>query len=201
MLTYDVQIWGIRKRENRAKPYQLRWRVGVRPFSKSYALKAQADGRRTELLSALRNREQFDSESGLPASEVRALQSPTWYAHTLAYTDMKWAGASAKHRASIADALATITPRLVKDHRGAPDPKVLRAALYSWAYRFVLDVGGTWHRRLDAVAPPKDIAAALDWISGKSVDVTDLNTPALVRTALDALTLKQDGKRAADNTV
>ncbi|WP_285428804.1 hypothetical protein [Streptomyces sp. ISL-66] len=48
MLTFDVQIWGIRKRPDRAAAYQLRWRVGVQPFSKSYKIKAQADGRRSE---------------------------------------------------------------------------------------------------------------------------------------------------------
>jgi hypothetical protein len=79
VLTYDVQIWGIRKRPNRVAAYQLRWRVGPRPFSKSYKIKAQADGRRSELLAALRNREQFDTETGLPASEVQALNSTTWY--------------------------------------------------------------------------------------------------------------------------
>jgi integrase len=33
------------------------------------------------------------------------------------------------------------------------------------------------------------------------VDITDLNTPSVVRTALDALDLKQDGTAAAENTV
>ncbi len=201
MLTYEVKVWGIRKRADRATPYQLRWRVGIQPFSKSYKLKAQADGRRTELLTALRNREQFDTDTGLPASEVQALNSPTWYEHTLAYTEMKWRNASAKHRASIADALATVTPRLVKDNRGAPDAKVLRAALYSWAFRFVRCADGSWARRLDAERPPAGIAVALEWITRKSVDISALNTPATVRTALDALALKMDGTPAADNTV
>ncbi|NUL02445.1 hypothetical protein HRW07_04130 [Streptomyces lunaelactis] len=43
--------------------------------------------------------------------------------------------------------------------------------------------------------------AALDWISRKSLDIADLNKPAAVRTALDALKLKQDGTPAAENTV
>ncbi|MEU2582547.1 site-specific integrase [Streptomyces avermitilis] len=201
MLTYDVQVWGIRKRPDRAAAYQLRWRVGPRPFSKSYKIKAQADGRRSELLTALRNREQFDTDSGLPASEVQALNSSTWYAHTRAYAEMKWPEASAKHRASIADTLATITPKLVKDNRGAPSPKVLRIALYSWVYRFVLGDDGRLRQRLDVEEPPAEIAAALDWIGRKSVDITDLNTPSVVRTALGALKLKQDGTAAAENTV
>lgn len=201
MLTYDVQIWGIRKRANRAAAYQLRWRVGPRPFSKSYRIKAQADGRRTELLTALRNREQFDTDSGLPSSELQALKSTTWYSHARAYAAMKWPTASAKHRASIADALSTITPRLVKDDRGAPAAKVVQCALYSWVFRFVVNQEGALLARIDAEKPPADIVTALDWISRKSVDITDLNTPSLVRVALDALSLKQDGTAAADNTV
>ncbi|MFH0243270.1 tyrosine-type recombinase/integrase [Streptomyces sp. HK10] len=201
MLTYDVQIWGIRKRENRAKPYQLRWRVGPQAHSKSYKLKAQADGRRAELLTALRNREQFDTATGLPGSELHESQSPTWYAHACAYAAMKWPSASAKHRASIADGLATITPRLVTDSRGAPEPRVLRAALYSWAFRFYLDENGTLKPRTEAEEAPAEIAAALEWIARKSVKVSDLNTPSVVRSALEALAVRLDGKAAAPNTI
>lgn len=201
MLTYDVQIWGIRRRANRAAAYQLRWRVGPRPFSKSYKIKAQADGRRTELLTALRNREQFCTDTGLPASEVLAAQSVTWYTHAREYAGMKWPASSAKHRAGIADALATVTPHLVKDRRGAPALRVLRTALYSWVFRFVVNEAGERVPRIDAEEAPDDIVAALDWISRKSVDITALNTPAVLRSALDALALKLDGKIAADNTV
>ncbi|MFE1728711.1 tyrosine-type recombinase/integrase [Streptomyces bacillaris] len=201
MLTYDVQIWGIRKRPDRAAAYQLRWRVGVQPFSKSYKIKAQADGRRSELLAALRKREQFDTETGLPASEVQAARSPTWFAHAREYVAMKWPNASAKHRASIADALATVTPRLVKDNRGAPAPRVLRTALYSWAFRLVLDQDGELVARVEAEEASEAIVAALDWIGRKSVDISSLNTPSVVRSALDALARKMDGTAAADNTV
>ncbi|XES00669.1 hypothetical protein HEP87_60510 [Streptomyces sp. S1D4-11] len=31
-----------------------------------------------------------------------------------------------------------ITPKLIKDNRWAPAPKVFRIALYSWVYRFIL---------------------------------------------------------------
>lgn len=200
MLTYDVKIWSIRKRPNRVAAYQLRWRVGSQPFSKSYRIKAQADGRRSQLMAALRNQEQFDTESGLPGSEVKALNTTTWYAHSCAYAEMKWPDASAKHRASIADTLATITPKLVKDTRGAPAAKVLRLALYSWAYRFVLTSEGL-RPRLDVEQSPDEIVAALDWIKRKSLDMTALETASVVRTALDTLKLKQDGTPAAPNTV
>lgn len=201
MLTYDVQIWGIRKRPDRAKPYQFRWRVGPQPHSKSYLLKAQADGRRSELMEALRKREQFDTTTGLPASELHALNSPTWYQHACDYARMKWPDAAAKHRASIADALATITPRLVKDMRGAPTAPVLRAALYSWAFRFALDEQGELQPRHALEVASEEIKAALNWISRRSVNITDLNSPSVVRTALQALALKQDGTKAAPNTI
>ncbi|MFD7226925.1 hypothetical protein [Streptomyces sp. NPDC059881] len=90
MLTYDVDIWSIRQRKGRPKPYELRWRVGSRPHSRSFKLKPQADGRRSELLAAPRNREQFDEQSGLPVSESEALTTPTWFEHATAYMLMKW---------------------------------------------------------------------------------------------------------------
>ncbi|WP_329133970.1 site-specific integrase [Streptomyces sp. NBC_01476] len=202
MLTYDVKIWSIRKRPNRANPYQLRWKVGPQPHSKSYRVKEQADGRRTELLNALRDREQFDVTSGLPASEFRRLQSPTWYAHASGYARMKWPSASAKHRAGIAEALATITPVLVRDTRGAPARGALRIALYAWAFRFVRDEGyGQLKPRYQMEEPQAEIAAALDWMSRKSVDMAELDRAATLRTALDALSLRQDGAKAAETTI
>ncbi|MEU3691937.1 hypothetical protein [Streptomyces narbonensis] len=55
--------------------------------------------------------------------------------------------------------------------------------------------------RVDAEEAPEPIVAALDWIGRKSVDISALNTPAVVRSALDALARKMDGTAAADNTV
>lgn len=94
MLTYDVRIYAIELRRDRPKPYRLRWLVGQRKHSKSYKLKPQADGRRAELMSALRLGDQFDEESGLPVSELRARKSSiTWYEHTRTFIDRKWDGA------------------------------------------------------------------------------------------------------------
>lgn len=110
MLTYDVEFWAIRERKGRPKPFELRWRVGTRAHSKSYKLSTQADGRRSELLGALRARQQFDVDTGLPVDELAALTEPTWYEHALAYVLMKWPRAAAKHRAGIAEALAVVSP-------------------------------------------------------------------------------------------
>jgi integrase len=200
-LTYEVEFWSIRVRKNRPKPYELRWRVGGRMHSKSYRLKTQAEGRRTELLTALQERKRFDAETGLPESEVRDLSSPTWFEHAAAYAEMKWPRASAKHRASIADALSTVTPALVKDQRGTPKPKVLREALYQWAFRFTRNDDGGLVSRVASEEPPEDVRAALAWLAKKSVRVRDLTSPKTLRPALDALLLKMNGDPAAPNTV
>lgn len=151
MLTYDVRIYSIETRRDRPKPYRLRWLVGTRKHSKSYTLKAQADGRRSELMTALRNQEQFEDTTGLPVSELRARHSAvSWYEHSRAYIDRKWAGAPVKSRKGYADAPATITPALVTGTAGAPAPALLRKALYSWAFNRKSLVGTTAGR----MSPP-----------------------------------------------
>ncbi len=190
-LTYDVRLYAIEVRRDRPKPFRLRWLVGQRKHSKSYQLKAQADGRRSELMSAVRRGEQFDEETGLPVSEIRAQHgSVTWYEHTRTYIDRKWATAPAKSRKNYADALATITPALVKSRTGSPDATVLRRALYGWAYN-----RNRWEDE-----HPEDVTAALRWLEKNSLPVSALEESATVRLALDALGLKVDGKPAAPRT-
>ncbi|MFJ3500228.1 tyrosine-type recombinase/integrase [Streptomyces sp. NPDC090135] len=201
MLTYDVDIWSIRQRKGRPKPFELRWRVGERPHSRSFKLKPQAEGRQSELLAALRNREQFDEETGLPASELEALTTPTWYEHATAYVLMKWPKAAAKHRASIAETLATITPAFTSSSRGAPKPPVLRKALYGWAFRAVRDSEGTLRLRHQVEEPPADVAAALAWIAEHTYKMTEVARSDRLRAALNAISVKLDGNPAADNTV
>ncbi|MEV6720845.1 tyrosine-type recombinase/integrase [Streptomyces xanthochromogenes] len=200
MLTYDVDIWSIRKRAGRPKPWELRWRVGERPHSRSFKLKPQADGRRAELMTALRDHQQFDEETGLPAGELMARTSPSWYDHVTEYVLMKWPRAAAKHRASIAESLAVVTPVLVTSKRGAPRALVLRTALYQWAFRAVRGPEGKWVSRHITEEPPAEIRAALEWIAARSIKVKDLEDPALLRPALEALSLRLDGGKAAENT-
>jgi integrase len=201
MLTYDVDVWSIRKRPGRPKPYELRWRVGKRPHSKSFRLKPQADGRRSELMTAVREGQQFDDATGLPARELAALSSPTWFGHAVAYALMKWPRAAAKQRASIAEALSVVVPALVSTRRGMPDARVMRAALYQWAFRAVVGPDGTLVSRHAVEDPPADIRRALDWIAEHSMKVNALeNDPALLRPALESLGQRLDGTKAAENT-
>lgn len=200
MLTYDVVFWSIRKRSGRPKPWELRWRVGAEPHSKSYKLKPQAEGRLSELMTALREGQQFDVETGLPARELAALSMPTWFDHAKAYAVMKWPGAAAKHRASIAESLAVVTPVFVSTNKGRPDPKILRAALYQWAFRAALSEGGEHVARCEAEDVPEEIKRALDWIAKNSLKVDEAAQPERVRAAFAALSKLLNGKQAAENT-
>lgn len=77
MLTFDVRIWGVRSRTSKSAPFQLRWRVGEAKHQQPFATKTLADGRRSELMSAQRNGEQFDTETGLrPPSYGKRTRRP-----------------------------------------------------------------------------------------------------------------------------
>ncbi|MER6843096.1 tyrosine-type recombinase/integrase [Streptomyces platensis] len=192
MLTFDFKIYAIRERPQYPKPFQLRWKVGQKPHAQSFVTRTLADGRRAQLMAAAQRGEQFDVETGLPQSELRA-QEPqiTWFEHATDYAEMKWQRSSAKNRATRADALAVVTSALVKDHKGAPKPAVLRRALSGRAF----NASG----RLDE--PPQHIAAALEWIAKKSLPMSQLGRSETVRAALNALSTRLDGKTAAANTI
>jgi hypothetical protein len=78
----------------------------------------------------------------------------------------------------------------VKTQAGMPDAALMRRALYGWAYN---------RKRWDET-PPDDVARALAWIAKHSMPITAMEDPAAVRLALDALSLRLDGKDASPRT-
>jgi len=104
---------------------------------------------------------------------------------------MKWPSLAAHSRASVAEALATVTPALTQsDARDRPDPRELRTVLYQHAFNPAHPAG------LGSAA-----AQILDWAQQASLPVDCLSEPAVLRTALEALTFRLDGSRAAANTI
>jgi len=104
---------------------------------------------------------------------------------------MKWPSLAAHSRASVAEALATVTPALTQsDARDRPDPRELRTVLYQHAFNPAHPAG------LGSAA-----AQILDWAQQASLPVGCLSEPAVLRTALEALTFRLDGSRAAANTI
>src|SRR6266536_1679895 len=113
---------------NRKKSYTTRWLVGTEPKSRTFATRALADNFRSDLMQAINWGEAFDIESGLPESMTVAKDAVSWLEFVRQYVAMEWPGAAAKSRDSMTDALATVTPALVRDVPGRPNASVLRRA-------------------------------------------------------------------------
>ncbi|MFE5008072.1 tyrosine-type recombinase/integrase [Streptomyces sp. NPDC056696] len=190
--TYDVRIWAVRQRKDRKQASaELRWKTGDTPHSQTFQTKTLAEGRRAELLRAVHAGEPFDEETGVPVKELRDRNDVSWYQHALDYIAMKWSHSPGSTRRTLAEAMATVTPVLVKDTKGMADARTVRAALYSWAFNM--------NRRDEE--PPADVAKVLDWFERKSLPTSALSDRMRVRTALDALTKKLDGTTAAASTI
>jgi integrase len=188
--SYTVKIWAIRKRDYR-KPYQLRWKVGTRPHSESFLTMGLAESRRAQLITAAREGEPFDVDSGLPKSMVDKERDISWYEHARNYIEMKWDDSPGNTRRTLSEAMATVTPAFVKDTKGMPDARTVRRALYSWAFN-----KNRWNEEV-----PPDVAKVLDWFQRKSLPVSALSDRLVVRAALNALSKKLDGKTAAAGTI
>ncbi|ARQ69156.1 tyrosine-type recombinase/integrase [Streptomyces marincola] len=190
--TFDVRIWAVREKpDRRKKAVELRWKVGRQPHSATFRTTTLADNRRAELMVAVQRGEPFDEATGLPLSELRHQRDVSWYQHARSYIEMKWQDAPAKTRATLAEAMATVTPALVEDTRGMADVRMVRRALYSWAFN---------KHRWDA-DPPEDVRQVLDWFEAKSLPTSALGDPVITRRALDVLKRKLDGSTASPHTI
>lgn len=190
-MSYHVRFWEIRERPERRKPFMVRWTVSGREKSESFMTKGLAESRRAKLMTAARDGEAFDEQSGLPSSEVRAIkQRTTWYDLAHEYIEQRWDRTPGNTRRTLDDALATITPALVRAGVGYSDPRILRRALYSWAF----------NKKAWAEEPPEEWRAALVWMKRNSLPVSALAEADVLGRALDALSCKLDGKSAAAKT-
>lgn len=193
MSTYDVKVHDIAHRADRGKgkSYRVRWIVAGKRFERSFVTKALGDRFRSDLMRALKDGTPFDEVTGQPESLMRAKDQTTWYEHARAYVEMKWTQLEATSRRATVDALATITPALVRDDRGRPDDRVLRRAVYQWGFG----------PNVNEDAIPEEDATALAWLRRASLLVNRLRDTDHVRTALNACARTLDGKPAAATTV
>jgi integrase len=189
--SYKVAVWKLSINRSAKKPtYLVRWSVDGEPFHESYKTKGLADRFRAKLLRAADKGEPFDTVTGLPDSLRGGKAALSFLELALKYLDHRWAEASAKHRDSMTDALATVVPALVKPVRGRPTAKVLRKALRS----FLLPPPRRERER------PEEIAAAVRWLEKASLPVAELQEIARVHELIDSLGRKLDGKPAATQT-
>jgi hypothetical protein len=189
--SFDVRVFAIRRRPGR-KAFEVRWRVAGHDKSRSFMTRALADGYRAELIRAARRGAAFAPQTGEPESWAAAEPvTVTWYQHAVAYAEMKWPRLAPHSRASLADALATVTPLLTRDTGRRPPAGVLRAALYGHAFS----------APLRSCAPDPGTASALAWLEQASLPAVRLGEPRVIRAALDGLCTRLDGTPAAANTI
>ena len=192
MNSLDVRVFAIRRRPGR-KAFEMRWRVAGRDRARSFMTRALADSYRAELVRAARKGLEFDPATGEPARwKTPELVAVTWYQHAVAYAEMKWPHLAPHSRASLADALATVTPLLTRDTGHRPSARKLRAALYGYAF-------SPQRRRFRP--PDPATGRALAWLERASLPVGQLSNPRIIRAALDGLCLRLDGSPAAANTI
>jgi hypothetical protein len=80
-----------------------------------------------------RDRRPFSPRTGLPDTETTEGEMITWYEHARAYAEAKWVNLAPVSRRSVAEALVTVTTLTAKEP-GTPEAKVLRQALFAWAF-------------------------------------------------------------------
>lgn len=141
MKSHDVRFWEVRPNRSKKngkeviRSYTTRWTVAGREKSKTFERKAQAVRYLGNLVQAANKGEPFDVDTGLPESLLReGRPSLTWYEVARKFVAANWPRQPAKTRSSVVDALATLTPALVKSDSGRPDASALRAALVRYAF-------------------------------------------------------------------
>jgi integrase len=192
MDSYDVRFWDTKKIADNASGgrYRVRWAVNGQEHCKSFKNKTLADGFLDNLKDAARDRRPFSPRTGLPAAETTEGEQVTWYEHARAYAEAKWPNLAPVSRRSVAESLVTVTVALTAKEKGAPEPRVLRRALFAWAFNPAT-------RQQD---PPREIALALGWAARASLPLSALDDPAVVRVALGACAKTLTGKPAAGST-
>ncbi|MGV9776610.1 tyrosine-type recombinase/integrase [Streptosporangium sp. NPDC003464] len=186
--SYDVKFFEIsRNKSSKTPSHVVRWSVARKRSSKTYRTKALAESFLSSLRQAAKNGEAFDLESGLPLSMGKAKDARTWYAFAVTYVHAWWPHAAAKTREGMTDALANVTPVLMRDLPGRPDEDVIRRALREFSF--------LPEDRRPETSP--EIARAVRWLEAASLPLSALEEAKHTRAALEALALLLDGKAAA----
>ena len=170
MDSYDVRFWDTKKIADNASGgrYRVRWAVNGQEHCKSFKSKILADGFLDNLKDAARDRRPFSPRTGLPAAEPADEEMVTWYEHARSYAEAKWPSLAPVSRRSVAESLVTVTVALTAKEKGAPEARVLRRALFAWAF----------NPATRGADPPREIALALGWMARASLPVSALDDPA-----------------------
>ncbi|WP_017558452.1 tyrosine-type recombinase/integrase [Nocardiopsis baichengensis] len=197
----DIQFWEIRKRANRKKPWELRWRIDATEKSRSFLTKELANNHKTALHRAARGGERFSTVTGEPESWAASRES-VW-SLLRCYVRRAWAQTSSGNsRATISNnaahlALAATDDARVRRHRAPAPPERVRKAVNS-ALTFRVRPGAS--RPEDRVLPPDEGAfseldrACLAWLEKVSLPVCEVGGELAARSVLERCSMRADGR-------
>ncbi|MFJ9416235.1 tyrosine-type recombinase/integrase [Streptomyces sp. NPDC101227] len=196
ILSTDVRVWKVSKIASKKAPYQLRWVVAGKVRHATFPTVALAESRRSELWQAMRRGEAFDTETGLPESEIRAAAAkkntrpdPSWWNFSREYMATRWRTTAAKTREGLADSLATVALAMMGEGAKAPSLEDVRFAV-RWA---VIPA----HKDEE---PPPELQSACAWLSARSLTLSALTEPMVLRDVQYRLSFKLDDTPAARET-
>jgi integrase len=193
--SYDVRVWELRPyRGKRRTTYTARWTVGQRHHQKTFPTRKLADAFRSSLVAATHSGIGFLQTSGLPRSMAPSASSVTWVEHARKFVDLKWPTSSPRHRKSLAEALTTVTTALTTTTSNQPESLAIRRALMAWTFNLAA-------RAAAQDEPPAELAPTLRWLEARSLTLSELERPATARLALNAISVKLDGRPASPATV
>lgn len=187
--SYDVRIWKTDVYKGATKTtHWVRWRVGDQRFKEPFTTRALAESFRSELVSAARRGEAFRLDDGRPVTLARPAKDVDWYSFAIQYADMKWSKAAATYRRTIAEALTAVTPVMLKEGKGKPEPSEIRSALFHWSFNR--------HRR-ENEQPTAAVVSVLRWIERNSLPLSAVQRPEVARALHEAAVSRLDGKALA----
>ncbi|ABL80107.1 MULTISPECIES: site-specific integrase [unclassified Nocardioides] len=190
--SFDVRIYAVLPyRGARGTTYAVRWQVQGRRFRRTFTTRKLADAFRAQLKVAAQAGQSFVVDNGLPLSMQEQAPERTWMQHAMAYVDVKWAHASARHRRGIAEALTDVTIATMPEAGGRPPVARMRRVLFRWAF----------NTAARSTSLDDEHAAALAWLTRHSPPLVAFSSSATLRQALDRIALRQDGRPAAASTV
>ena len=184
---YDTEVY----KGKRKTTYTVRWSVNGNRRGRSFETRALAESFRATLRVAANNGEPFDSDTGLPVSQIAPAAELTWYEFALQYIDAKWPRISANNRKNTAKALTKATLALLRaELPDRFDPVEVRRALREYAFNKL--------RRDEA---PPELRTILSWIGRNSLPMTAWEDTRHLDAVLRALDTLLDGTPAAASSV
>ncbi|MFC3994574.1 tyrosine-type recombinase/integrase [Nocardiopsis sediminis] len=193
----EVEFWEPRKRENRSKPWELRWRVDDRVKSKSFKTKALAQNREKALHAAARDGEAFDPVTCEPVSWLRSAE--TFFAHAIAFTQARWVDSAPKTRSNRSEMLmrlilAHVDAKKVKKTPAPASDLAVRRAIVNYGLSFTVAENASGQRTAEPRKRPAEVARILAWVESVSRPVAELGDLDTVTDVVDATGAKLVGK-------